>query len=132
MPGTPHFLRDAQTISGEYASLFEDRSIFYAVSQDIVNLAYSGILTLFCERIPGSIKRGGTALPSAPIANRLRQNRKRAGLTLALVAEELDVGIATVSRWETRRQAVPDTKKALLAALYGEPVDRLFEFEEAS
>lgn len=62
------------------------------------------------------------------VPNKIRRFRLAHRLTLAQLAEELNVTEATVSRWETGDRAVPDSMKLALAEYFKVSVPVIFEF----
>jgi DNA-binding XRE family transcriptional regulator len=59
------------------------------------------------------------------VPNRLRELRDARGLTRREFSIDLDVTEATVFRWESSRQAIPDERKIDLARYFGVPVSDL-------
>jgi len=64
------------------------------------------------------------------VGSRLRAARKAARLTMEQVATRLDISKGTIGHWETGRNGIGAAELALLARIYGVPVERLFPGQE--
>lgn len=63
-------------------------------------------------------------------ANRLRELRERAHLTLAELGEQIGVDASTISRWELQVSGIPDPRKQQLAEFFAVSVPYLMAWDE--
>jgi transcriptional regulator with XRE-family HTH domain len=63
--------------------------------------------------------------PPVVVANRLQVLRSERGWSRRKVALDLGITEATLYRWESLRQAIPDERKMDLARYYGVSIDVL-------
>lgn len=70
-------------------------------------------------------------IPPVVVANRLQVLRNERGWPRRKVALDLGITEATLYRWETLRQAIPDERKLDLARYYGVSIGVLMGWPES-